>query len=79
MQELLIVAGLGKLIGEEFHGFDRRKRIKHLTKNPGALEIFLRDQQLFLTRAGTLDVNGREDTFIDKLAVQNDFPCCRYP
>ncbi len=40
------------------------------------VQVFLRDQQLFLTRAGALNVDGREGALVDQLAVENDFRCC---
>jgi hypothetical protein len=41
VEELLVVAGLGEFVGEEFHGFDRGKRVEDATENPGALKVFL--------------------------------------
>jgi hypothetical protein len=41
------------------------------------LQVFLRDQQLFLTRAGALNVDRREDTLVDQLAVEDDFHVAR--
>jgi len=34
---------------------------------------FLGNKQFFLTRAGALNVDGREDALVDELAVKNDF------
>src|ERR1035437_6463973 len=73
VEELLVVAGLGGLVCEKLHGVDRRERVDDAAEDPGALEVFLGDQQLFLTRAGALDVDGREDALVDQLAVEDDF------
>ena len=37
------------------------------------VQIFLGNEQLFLTGAGALDVDGREHALVDQLAVQDDF------
>ena len=58
---------------EQFHGFDGRERVEHLAQDPDALQVFLGDEQLFLTRAGALNVDGREDALVDELAVEDDF------
>ena len=40
-------------------------------------QVFLGDEQFFLTRAGALDVDRREDALVDQLAVENDFHVAR--
>ena len=59
--------------------FHRRQRREHLAQHPDAIEVFLRDQQLFLPRAALLDVDGREDPAIGQLAIEVDLRCCRCP
>jgi len=73
VEEFLVVAGFGQLVGEEFHGFDGRQGVEDAAENPGALEVFLGDEQLFLAGAGALDVDGGEDALVDQLAVEDDF------
>ncbi len=53
------------------------QRIQHLAQYPGALQILFRNEQLFLPRARALNIDGREDTLIDQLAVENDFHVAR--
>ena len=76
-QELAIRLGLAQLVDQQFHRFHGRKRVQHLAQHPDAGQIFLRNQQLFLTRAGALNIDGREGALVDQLAVENDFRCCR--
>ena len=52
--------------------FDRRERRQHLAQHPHAVEIFLRDQQLFLAGAALLDVDRREDAAVGELAIEVD-------
>src|SRR3984885_11086657 len=73
MQKLLIVPGLRQLIRKQFHRLNRRQRIQNLAQNPRPLQVFLRNQQLFLTSSGTLNVDRREHALIHQLAIQNHF------
>ena len=77
VQKLLIVPGLRQLIRQQLHRFNRRQRIQHLAQNPGPLQVFLRNQQLFLTSTGALNIDRREHTLIDQLAIQNHFHVAR--
>src|SRR3569833_383958 len=72
-EEFGVVANLLKTADEKFHCLGWRHRNEHFAEDPDALEVFLRDEELFLSGAGALDVDGREDALIDELAVKNDF------
>ncbi len=72
-QELSVVPSLPQPVHQQFHGLDRRQRIEHLTQHPNPLQIFLGNQQLFLTRTGPLNVDRREHPLIHQLAIQDDF------
>src|SRR5215471_6843225 len=76
-QELRIGLSLGQALDQQFHGFYRRQRVQNLAKNPDAREVVFRDQQLFLSSAGALNVDGREGALVDQLAVENDFRVTR--
>lgn len=73
MEELLVVASLLQAASQEFHGLGGGERVQYLTEYPGALEIILGDEELFLTGAGTLNVDGREDALVNELSIQDDF------
>jgi hypothetical protein len=73
VQKFLVVARLGELVGEKFHGFDRGERVDDAAQDPGALQLFLGDEQLFLAGAGALDIDGGEDALVYQLAVEDDF------
>lgn len=49
---------------QQFHGLDRRKRAQDLAQNPYAAQLIGREQQFILTRAGTLNVDRRENAFV---------------
>ena len=40
-QEFRVAAGLAELVEQQFHGFNRRKRIQHFSQNPDAVELVL--------------------------------------
>src|SRR6185503_6462034 len=71
-KELGVVADFFEAADEEFHSFSGRQRVEDLAEDPDALEVFLGDEQLFLTGAGALDVDGRKDSLVDELAVKDD-------
>src|ERR1700733_9952246 len=73
VEELLVVASLAELVGEELHGFYRRERVENFAEDPSALEVVLGDEEFFFTRSTTLDVDGRKDALVDELAVEDDF------
>src|ERR1035437_7159090 len=72
-QELGVVPYLLETADQQLHSLDGRQRIEYLAQNPDALQFFLRNQQLFLAGARTLDVDGREHSLVHQLSVQNDF------
>jgi hypothetical protein len=51
VQKLRVVPGLLQPAREQLHRFDRREGIQHTPQDPDALQVVLRNQQLFLTRA----------------------------
>ena len=55
------------------------QRIQNLAQNPDPLQVFLRNQQLFLTRTRALNIDRREDALVDQLAVEDHFRCCPCP
>src|SRR5579863_2412478 len=72
LQELGIIADLFEAGNEQFHGFDGRQGVQHAAQHEDALQVFPGNEQFFLSRAGALDVDGREDALIDQLAVEDD-------
>ena len=75
-QEFAVAAGLAELVDQQFHGFHGRKRVQNFPQNPDAREIFLRNQEFFFTRAGALNIDGREDALVDQFALEDDFASC---
>jgi hypothetical protein len=49
-----------------------RQRVEHLAQHPDAVEVLLRDEQLFLPRAALLDVDGREHAPVGELPIEVD-------
>src|SRR5580658_7856208 len=72
-QKLAIRFRLAQLVDQQLHRFHRRERVQHLAQDPDPRQIFPRNQQLFLTRPGALNVDGREHALIHQLALQNNF------
>ena len=58
---------------QQLHRFDGGERREHLAQDPHAVEIFLRNEQLFFPRAALLDVDRREDAAVGELAIEVDF------
>src|SRR5579859_8260178 len=58
---------------QKLHGFDGRERAQNFAEDPNAAELVRREEQLVLTSAGALNVNGREDALIGEAAVEIDF------
>ena len=72
-EELSVVARLLEVRDEQLHGFNRREWVEHAAQHEDALQVLFRNQQLFLARPRSLDVDRREDALVHKLAVENDF------
>src|SRR4051812_35151469 len=72
-QEVAIRLGLAELVDQQLHRFYRREWVQDFPQHPDALQVFPGNEQLFLTGAGALDIDGREDTLVDQFAVENDF------
>src|ERR1019366_5086141 len=71
-EELRVVLRLVEALDEELHRLHRRERVENLTEDPHAVELLLIEEELFLARARTVEVDGREDTAVDELAVEVD-------
>ena len=63
-EKLGIRLRLAQTLEYNFHLLDRRQRIEHATHDPDSIEIFLPDEQLFLTRSRTLKIDRRIESFI---------------
>src|SRR5260370_1112447 len=72
-KELGVRAGLAELVDQQLHALDRRQWVQYPAEDPHAVELFFRQQKLFLAGAGFRDIDGREHSFIHQLAVQMDF------
>ena len=66
-QEFSVRLRLGKAFKDDFHLLDRRERVEHASHDPDAVEVFLVDEQFFFSRAGTLQVDRREQTLVESL------------
>src|SRR5580704_17554526 len=76
-EEFAVSAGFAELVDQQFHRFDGRKRVENFPQHPYARQIFLGNQEFFLTRAGALNIDGREYALIDKFALEDDFAVTR--
>ena len=72
-QELAIRGRLGQSLNEQFHSLNWTQRVEYLAQHPDPGQVFFRNQQLLLTCAGALNIDGREGALVDQLAVENDF------
>src|SRR5215471_1077186 len=72
-QKIRIGFGLLQPFEDKLHLLDRRKRVEHAAQYPDSVEVFLRYQQLFLARAGFLQVDRWEDALVRELAVEMYF------
>jgi hypothetical protein len=70
-QKLGVRSGLGEFVDQQFHGFYWRQRIQDFAQDPDSGQIFLWNDQLFFPCTRALNVDGREDTFVGKLAIEN--------
>ena len=61
----------------DFHLLDGRERIQDATHHPDAGEVFLAEEQFLFARAGSLQVNGREQSFVAQATVKMDFGVTR--
>ncbi len=71
-EEFAVGLGLGQPAQQQLHGFDRRERVQHLAQHPDAVQLIGWQQQLFLARAGAIDVDGGEDALVHQPAVEVD-------
>src|ERR1039458_6048254 len=76
-QKFAVRPRLSQPLNEQLHSLNRRQRVQHLAQHPDPLQILFRNQQLLLTRAGALDINGRERPLIHQFAIQDDFRIAR--
>src|SRR5688572_5873670 len=72
-EELGVVLGLAEAFEDDFHLLDGRERVEHPAHDPDAVEVLLREEQLFLARARALEVDGREEALVGEPAVEVDF------
>src|ERR1700722_360796 len=72
-QELAVCSRLGQSLNQQLHGFDWRQRVQYFAEDPDALQVFFGNQQLFFAGAGALDIDRWESSFVDQLAVEDDF------
>src|SRR6476646_5541631 len=63
-QELGVRFRLLKSLEHDFHLLNGRERIQHASHHPNAIEIFFADEQLFLARSRTLQIDRGEQSLI---------------
>src|SRR5215831_8196210 len=73
IEKLAVGSRLTELVQQQFHRLHWRQRVHHFAQNPHAIELFLGQKQLFLTRTALVDIDRREHALIDQLALQVDF------
>ena len=73
LEELAVRLGRAQLVDEELDAVLAAHWIENAAQHEHLLEIFRRNQQIFLTGAGLGDVDRREHTLIGDLAVKHDF------
>src|SRR3972149_3636599 len=61
------------LVEQELHRLDGVQGLEHLPQYPYPVELFLREEQVFLPRAGLVQVYGREYSSFSQLPVEDDF------
>ena len=71
IEEVGVLLGGSQLVEQELDGVDRAHRIEDAAQHIHLLELIRRHQELFLTRAGAGDVDGRERALIGNLAVED--------
>src|SRR5262245_49425998 len=71
-QELAVGLGQLELIEQEFHGLDRIELGERLAEQPHLLQLVLLEEQLLLSRARLLDVDGGEHPLVHETAVEMD-------
>src|SRR3989440_327916 len=69
-QKLRVGTGLLEFLRHEFHRLHRRNPRQRLPQDVDALKLVGMIEQLLLARAAALDVDRREDAFLDKMTVQ---------
>src|SRR5690606_18879048 len=73
-EELDVALGLLQLAQHEFETLLAFESGQQATQFPHDGEFVLRHEQFLAPRAGRLDVDGREDALVGKLAPQTQFP-----
>src|ERR1043166_1132688 len=76
-QKLSVALRLFQTFEHDFHLFGWRQRIEYATHHPDAAEVIFRNQQLFLARSGTLQVDRREQSLVAQAAVEMNFAITR--
>src|SRR5215203_6985164 len=69
-EEVAVVLGLAEAFEDDLHLLDGREGIQDAAHDPDAVEVFLRDEQLLLTRARPLEVDGREEALVGEATVK---------
>ena len=77
VKEFLVILCLAEPFNELFHGLNRVHIAQDLAKQPHAVEIAFRDQELFFSGSRAGDINGREDTSVRESPVEVDLHITR--
>src|SRR5262249_9117950 len=72
VEEFLVRLRAAHLGEQELHRVDGVQRVQELPQDPDPVELLLVHQELFLARAGPVDVEAREDALLHQLAVEDD-------
>lgn len=78
VHEILVGFGRAHFVQQKFHTVDGRHGSKNFAQNPHAVEHIVGQQQVFLAGARAVDVDGGEDAFFRKVAVEVDFHVAGY-
>src|SRR5918912_207147 len=76
-EELGVVLGLAEALQDDLHLLDGREGVEDAAHDPDAVEVFLRDEQLFLARARPLEVDGREEALVGEPTVEVNLAVAR--
>ena len=71
--KFLVILGSCKQIDDLIYRIIRTYAVDRLTDRVDRIHLFLGEQQVFTTRTGLRNIDGREDTALGKLAVQYQF------
>src|SRR3989304_4737512 len=73
VEKILVGLRLGYLVEEELHALRGGQRGEEFPQDPDSLENGLFEQELFLSRPGLVDVDGREDPLLRDFPVEDEF------